>query len=102
MASFPKFWKVMGKDLTINMETIPEMKGCMGCCIPEDLTIVVRPDINPQQQVSVLLHESIEQCNFDLNMDLNHQQIIGLELFMYQTIMDNNVAALKTYARGGL
>jgi hypothetical protein len=51
--------------------------------------IFINENTSPSQQVSTLIHEIIEFINFQLELNLTHPQICGLETGLYQALAGN-------------
>lgn len=66
--------------------------GGMGQQHSADLSIKLDPRLPQQQQASTVLHEIIEAVNSHLELGLTHQQIMGLEVGLYETLREIGVA----------
>ena len=56
--------------------------------------IYIDPSTPKSTQDSTLIHEIIEQLNFQLNINLEHHQICLLETGLYQVLTDNKMITL--------
>lgn len=84
----PNCITVFGHDISINKMNGPDV-GAFGHMKHGTNEIFINENTSPSQQVSTLIHEIIEFINFQLELNLTHPQICGLETGLYQALAGN-------------
>ena len=64
-----------------------------GLSLKNTLKIFLDTQQAPENQLSVLLHEVIEQFNDIYDIQLDHHQVTLLEVALYQFLVENNLLA---------
>jgi hypothetical protein len=72
-------------------ETIEQMDGNVGLTNFNEKFLQVASNLEDDQKKSVLIHELIEALNYHLELNLEHPQIMGLEVGFHQVFQDNGV-----------
>jgi hypothetical protein len=83
--------KILGYDYTIDIEKTGEEISGAGKFISSTQKIQLSSDLCDQQLKSTLLHEILEALNYHLELKLEHTTIMGLEVGLYQTLVDNGI-----------
>ena len=84
--------KILGHNIDIVRDmTTDEMAGAIGRWVPTVMQIQVACDSCSEQRDTTLLHEVIEAINSMLKLELNEQQIMGMEASLYAIFKDNGV-----------
>ena len=78
---------ILGYNYTIHSsEVFNEHASVMGRQHSGKLEIWIDTKVKEQQQVSTVLHETIEAINYLLGLSLTEQQIRGVETGLFQTL----------------
>ena len=84
--------KILGHGYTVDLsQRLDEMRGNVGVCDLDYLTIKIANDAPQDVKESTLLHELIEAINYHLELKLKHKQIMGLEVGLYQIFSENGI-----------
>ena len=83
--------RILGANCRIKYESNLDRGDNFGVFNPQNNLIQIAndSDITEVQKLSVVLHEVIEALNFKLELNLEHNQITGLETGLFQVLMDN-------------
>lgn len=91
---------VMGYTYTVDLsQKLDDMHGNVGYCDFDKKTLQVANDVDTDVIESTLLHEIIEAINYHLELNLEHPQIMGLEVCLHQILVDNGVPLLNLYKK---
>lgn len=82
--------KILGHDYTVKLVDLNET-DTFGTMNSNTSTIRINQNKVQSQIESTLLHEIIEALNMDLELNLEHRQITGLEAGLYQVLKDNRL-----------
>ena len=81
---------ILGKKVAVDIKSDSGMKTeFMGLYLPHDQKIEIKGGLPYETQLSVLLHESIEALESDMELGLEHSQIASLEVGIFQVLRDN-------------
>ena len=82
--------KIGGVLYTVSTENaLCRDRDKLGESCGNDLSIVIDSSIPRQNKESVLLHEILEQINYQYELSLNHEKITVLGTALYQIMKDN-------------
>ena len=70
---------------------LSDMNGNVGFCNFDRKYLQIANDLEKDQQESIFIHEIIEAINYHLELNLEHPQIMGLEVGLHQVLSDNGV-----------
>lgn len=76
----------------IGGRTTLEMGGNVGIANFDLNTLEIASDIPDAMRVSTLLHEVIEAINYHLELNLQHQQIMGLEVGLNMALFNKHIS----------
>jgi len=83
---------ILGYEYNLDFsKTYEQSIGNVGFCSFKDKTISVANDIESDLFNSTLIHEIIEALNYHLELDLKHNQIMGIEVGIHQVLNDAGV-----------
>ena len=80
--------RILGHDYTVEER---DDLGAFGKASLSYGRIYLAPDITPEQRTSTLLHEAVEMMNVQLELNMTHSAIYGVETGMYQFLTENGV-----------
>lgn len=84
--------KILAYDYKIKAESAPvEKLAFMGRHNGGDLNIIICTGMPRQNQESTMIHEIIEAINWQLKVNLREQQIIFLEIGLYNVLRNAGV-----------
>ena len=67
--------------------SIDDMNGNQGECNFNKKSLSIAYDIDEDLMLSTVLHEIIEAVNYHLELDLEHPQIMGIEVGLHQALV---------------
>lgn len=83
---------ILGIDYLVVFDDDNEaIKDNLGCVDLDHQIIYIRNSINDQMKVSTLLHEVIEAINFQLELNMPHRVICGIEVGINQVVTENSI-----------
>jgi hypothetical protein len=83
--------KIYGYDYTVKCDENTDDIGALGDFRAKNQTIRLAQDLCKDQVLSTLLHEIIEAVNYHNQLKLEHQQIMVLEVGLYEVLKVNGV-----------
>lgn len=82
--------KILGRVFQIKyVEGEPLSKDDNGECSVDTMTLYIREGMVPQQERSVVLHETLHAVSDLMGLKLTEKQIEGLETGLFQIAVDN-------------
>ena len=91
--------KILGHDYKLKYSTLAEMDPFVGQCHFDRKDITVARDVPYKTIQATLVHEIIEAINYHLELEMNHKQITGMEVGMFQALVDNGVDLSVLYSK---
>jgi hypothetical protein len=85
---------ILGFDYEVVFAKMGDIDS-LGHVNPKELCIAVSEDVDPQLQISTILHEIIEAINIHMDLKLKHSQITSLEVGLYSVLKDNGIDIQK-------
>lgn len=92
MSDKPKKLKILGYHYDVVENEDSGSIEAFGRCQYARQRIMIASDLQPDNRESTLLHEIIEALNYHLELRLEHHVIMGLEVGLYQALVDNGVS----------
>jgi len=86
----PSKLKILGHDYTVKLVDLNETDTYGNINLNTNI-IRINHNKTQSQQETTLLHEIIEALNFNLELELKHNQITALEAGLYQVLKDNRL-----------
>lgn len=82
--------KILGHEYPVIFQDVNETgNDNMGTHDGLKTKIFLRSDLSESQKESTLLHEILEAIDYNLRLNLKHEQIFSLESGLYQVLKDN-------------
>ena len=86
----PSKVKIGGLTYKCSLEkNLARDRNSLGESCGNELSITIDESTSQQTQNKTLIHEIIEQLNFNYDIDLEHHKICLIETGLYQVIVDN-------------